>query len=240
MRVAVRRQGTVSASIYDLVRDLEPFRDIAESEAQAVLAEARLRTVEKGGQIFAQGSAASRIFFLAAGRLKIVQASAEGHQILAHWVLPGQFFGLAVAFGREDYPGTALAVVESSALVWPISAWARLSSEHPTVVTAALRMAGGHLQDAFARLREAAGARVEQRVARALLRLARQSGCRTDDGVEIGFPVTRQDIADMTNATLYTVSRTLSAWQQVGILAGGRRRVRIRDLDRLERLAGEE
>jgi CRP-like cAMP-binding protein len=219
---------------------LEPFRDIPRSEAQSVLAEAHQRTVEKGSQIFAQGSAASRIFFLVAGRLKIVQASADGHQILAHWVLPGQFFGLAVAFGREDYPGTALAVVESSALVWPMSAWTRLASEHPNVVAAALRMTGGHLQDAFARLREAAGARVEQRVARALLRLARQSGRRTDDGIEIGFPVTRQDIADMTNATLYTVSRTLSAWQQAGILAGGRRRIEIRDLDRLERLAGEE
>ena len=30
-------------------------------------------------------------------------------------------------------------------------------------------------------------------------------------GVQIDFPITRQDIAEMTSTTLYTVSRTLSA-----------------------------
>ena len=75
----------------------------------------------------------------------------------------------------------------------------------------------------FARLREVAAARVEQRIARALLRLIRQSGRRTEQGIQIEFPITRQDIAEMTSTTLYTVSRTLSAWEQAGLLTGGRR-----------------
>jgi len=226
--------------VHALVQDLDLFKGLPEREAEGVLAEARLRKVAGGGSVFAQGAPALRFYMLVEGRLKIVQTSPEGQQIIAHWVAPGQFFGLAVALGRDDYPGTAVAVTGSTVLAWPVAAWEKLASAHPAVAEAALRTIGGHLQDAFARLREVTAARVEQRIARALLRLVRQSGRRTELGVQIEFPITRQDIAEMTSTTLYTVSRTLSAWEQAGVLTGGRRRIVVLDPHALVRLAGEE
>lgn len=225
---------------YSLVRDLDLFKSLSEPEAHGVLAEARLRKVAEGGSVFTQGTPALRFFLLVEGRLKIVQTSPEGQQIIAHWVVPGQFFGLAVALGRDDYPGTAVPVADSTILAWPMTAWEKLASFHPAVAEAALRTIGGHLHEAFARLREVAAARVEQRIARALLRLIRQSGRRTERGVQIEFPITRQDIAEMTSTTLYTVSRTLSAWEQADVLTGGRRRIVILDPHALVRIAGEE
>jgi CRP-like cAMP-binding protein len=67
--------------------------------------------------------------------------------------------------------------------------------------------------------------RVERRVARALLRLVQEAGRRVDAGVEIDFPVSRQDIAEMTGTTLFTVSRLLSAWEERGIVRSGRQRI---------------
>ena len=67
--------------------------------------------------------------------------------------------------------------------------------------------------------------RVERRVARALLRLVQEAGRRVDAGVEIDFPVSRQDIAEMTGTTLYTVSRLLSSWEERGIVRSGRQRI---------------
>jgi CRP-like cAMP-binding protein len=46
-----------------------------------------------------------------------------------------------------------------------------------------------------------------------------------DTGVEIDFPVSRQDIAEMTGTTLYTVSRLMSSWEERGILSGGRQHI---------------
>lgn len=227
------------SSIHALVRDLDLFKSLSEPQARSVLAHAGLRTVPEGGNVFTQGAPALRFFLLVEGRLKIVQATPEGEQIIAHWVAPGQFFGLAVAMGRDAYPGTAVAVAASTVLAWPAAAWARLTALHPAIAEAALRTIGGHLQEAFARLREVAAERVEQRIARALLRLVRQSGRRTEQGVQIEFPLTRQDIAEMTSTTLYTVSRTLRAWEHAGVLTGGRRRIVIRDPHALVRLAGE-
>jgi len=41
--------------------------------------------------------------------------------------------------------------------------------------------------------------------------------------------LTRQDLAELTGTTLYTVSRTLSAWQRRGLVDVGRTRVVIRE-----------
>lgn len=231
----------MNAAVRSLLQKLDIFKDVPEAGLSDILAQARPRRVVAGGSVFTQGAPSLYFFLLLEGQLKVVQTSREGEQIIAHWVAPGQLFGFVIALGMHAYPGTALAVTDSTVLAWPMRAWEGLVQRHPAVVTKALQTVGGHLQDAFARLRDVSAAQVEQRIARALLRILRQSGRRTEEGVQIEFPVTRRDIADMSSTTLYTVSRTLSAWQQAGVLSGGRRRlIVVLDPHALVRLAGTE
>ena len=84
---------------------------------------------------------------------------------------------------------------------------------------------------------EISNEQVEQRVAHALLRLAKQAGRKTEAGVEIDFPISRQDVAEMTGTTLPTVSRILSAWEQQGLVEGGGQRIVVRDPHALFSLA---
>jgi CRP-like cAMP-binding protein len=53
--------------------------------------------------------------------------------------------------------------------------------------------------------------------------------------VQVDFALSRQDIAELSGATLYTVSRTLRAWEKDGVVESGRQRVVVRDLGRLAR-----
>lgn len=66
-------------------------------------------------------------------------------------------------------------------------------------------------------------------MAHTILRLIKQAGRKTPDGLEIDFPITRQDIAEMTDTTLHTVSRLLSAWEDRGLVVGGRQKVTVSD-----------
>jgi CRP-like cAMP-binding protein len=171
------------------------------------------------------------------GRLRVTQITATGEQIVVRFVGPGDIFGVAMALQRTTYPGTATAIVDSLALAWPSAAWSRLIARHPALAANALATIGGRLQDAHARLREIQTEDVERRVAHALLRLAGEAGARTAAGTLIDFPITRQDIAEMTGTTLHTVSRIMSAWEASGLVEGGRQRVLVRDLARLSALA---
>jgi CRP-like cAMP-binding protein len=96
------------------------------------------------------------------------------------------------------------------------------------------------LQETHTRVVEMSTQQVEQRVAHALLRLAKQSGRKVEHGVEIDFPISRQDIAQMTGTTLHTVSRILSGWEQRGLIESGRQRIVLREPHKLFVLAEEE
>ena len=49
--------------------------------------------------------------------------------------------------------------------------------------------------------------------------------------------LSRQDLAELTGTTLYTVSRTLTRWQQAGLVKLGRKRITIRQPHPLVQIA---
>ena len=133
----------------------------------------------------------------------------------------------------DEPSGTAIAAVDSVALSWPSTLWPQLIAKFPALAAGALQTVGSRLQDTQARVLEMSSEQVEQRVAHALLRLAKQAGRKVEHGVEIDFPISRQDVAEMTGTTLHTVSRILSAWEQQGLVEGGRQRIVLRDPHKL-------
>jgi CRP-like cAMP-binding protein len=69
------------------------------------------------------------------------------------------------------------------------------------------------------------------------VRASKKSGRKIEHGVEIDFPISRQDIAQMTGTTLHTVSRILSGWEQRGLVESGRQRIVLREPHKLFVLA---
>jgi CRP-like cAMP-binding protein len=220
-----------------LVRDLEVFRSLPEGELDAILHLAVGRRIPAAAVVFDQGEPASEFFALVEGRLKVVQITPDGQQVVVRHVGPGDIFGIARALRRPDYPATALAVVDSLVLAWPAAKWEVLLSTSPAFAAATIQTMGQRLTDAHARIRELSTEEVERRVARALLRLVAQGGTVTPEGVTIAFPITRQDIAEMTGSTLHTVSRILSAWEGRGLVASARRKVTVCNAHRLREIA---
>lgn len=158
-----------------------------------------------------------------------MRTSPDGDQIIARYINEGELFGIAVAMGLTTYPAGAIAAVDCVVLTWPKSVWAELQARVPAFAASAYRALGARLQETQARVMEMSTEQVEQRIAHCLLRLVNQSGRKTPDGIEIDFPITRQDIAEMTGTTLHTVSRTLSAWEAEGLVLGGRQKVTVTD-----------
>ena len=220
-----------------LVSNFEIFEGVPAEDIDAVLALARPRRLVDGAAAFRQGAIAKEFFLLLSGRLKVQQTAADGQQIVVRHINPGDLFGIADAMHRPDYPATAIAVVESLALVWPASQWERFIGRNAAFALGALQTVGRRLQDAHSRIRELSTEAVERRIAHAILRLVNQAGRKTPKGIEIDFPVTREDIAEMSGTTLHTVSRVMSGWQQKGLVTLGRKRVTVNDAHRLFILA---
>jgi CRP-like cAMP-binding protein len=179
--------------------------------------------------VFREGEPAVSFFFVLEGRLKLTQTGADGHEVVMRFVGPGEAAAALAVFSGAVYPVTASAVGPTRLLVWPHEAVRGLLLEHPPLALNALKLLSDRIREMQERFRELATERVAQRVARTLLRLARQSGRKTGEGVLIDQPITREELAQMTGTTLFTVSRVLSEWEARGLVASGRERVLIRD-----------
>jgi len=220
-----------------LVREFALFEKMSDESLDKILTHSLSRRVPPGEAVFEQGAAATHFFLLLHGRLKVTQVTAGGQQIIVRVVHPGDLFGFARALQRSDYPGTAIAAVDSVALSWPTQMWPDFIDHHPRLAVSAMQTIGQRLEEAHTRIREMSTEEVERRVAHAVLRLAKQAGRAEANGIRIDFPITRQDIAEMTGTTLHTVSRILSAWEGRGIVEGGRQKLLVRDLQALSVVA---
>jgi CRP/FNR family transcriptional regulator, nitrogen oxide reductase regulator len=213
------------------------FGALDEAALAAVVAAGSIRRPAAGTTIFAQGDPGLTCHSLLEGRVKIVQTRPDGGQSVLRFIGPGEMYGTVAAMMNKPFPADAVAVVDSVEIVWSVAAMRRLMRDWPEIGISSTASAGGRLFELHQRMGDLTGERVEQRIARALMRLGEQAGRRIETGVQIDFPLTRQDLAEMAGATLHTVSRTLSAWDQRGVTASARRRIVIRDSEALAELA---
>lgn len=220
-----------------LISELPAFAGLGGTELDSILAAARSSRFGKDTEVFSQAAEAQQFFLLLSGHIRVVRTTPDGEQIIARYINEGELFGIAIAMGQATYPASAVAAIDCVILAWPNSAWPGLQSRSPSFGANAYQTIGARLQDTQARVEELSTQQVEQRIAGAVLRLVTQSGRKTSEGIEIDFPISRQDIAEMTGSTLHTVSRLLSAWEAEGIVRSGRQKVTVIDPHKLMLIA---
>lgn len=198
------------------------FKGLSPEEHAAVAREAHERPLKKGEVLFQQGEEAVHNYVLGWGRLRLDQTTSDSQNVVLRYMGPGDLIGTVAVLRRIPFPATPVAVEDCMLLAWSAGRTADLMARFPAIAMNAINVIGGRVEEMQERLREAATQRVERRIASTLLRMVRQSGRRVEGGVEIPFVISRNDLAEMTATTLHTVSRTLAAWEQEGILSGKR------------------
>ena len=221
-----------------LLTGLPPFSRLDRARIREILDLAAPKRHDPGSAVFTEGAEADRFYLLLDGVIRVVRTTETGEQIIALHISPGQLFGIAPALKRDTYPATAIAAVECLSLSWPVRLWDTFVDRYEGFATETYRTLGERLGEMHSRIAELATKAVEQRVAAAILRMANQTGRKTAEGVEIAFPVTRQNISEMTGTTLHTVSRLLSNWEKEGMVKSARKRVVVTDPHRLVLLSG--
>lgn len=220
-----------------LLISLPPFSKLERSQIREILDQAAVRRYDADQSVFSEGDKADRFYMLLDGYIRVVRLTPEGEQVISLHIPSGQLFGIAKAIGRDSYPATAMTAAESIVLSWPTRLWEEFLGRYNGFATETYKTVGARVGEMNNRIMEMATLHVEQRVANALLRLINQTGKKTDGGIEIDFPITRQNISEMTGTTLHTVSRLLSAWQKQGIVESQRKRIMVCDAHRLVELA---
>jgi CRP-like cAMP-binding protein len=213
------------------------FQGLSQEALIQVSSHFHRREVPAGEILFLEGEPARVYYLIAEGRVKVLQNSPEGFQIILHVLGPGELVGALPTLGEGNYPATAEALDALTLFTVSAPDFEAVLESHPRVTRNLLRFATKKLQETHARMRELATERVERRIARTLGRLVSEFGRRTEEGILLDAPLSRQDLAEMCGTTVYTVSRTLSEWERRRWVETGRTTVVIRDPHALAVLA---
>jgi CRP-like cAMP-binding protein len=213
------------------------FHNLPPTELSQICEVARPSHVKRGGIFFHQDDPATTLYVLLQGQVKMTQVGLDGHQVIIRVINPGEDFGAIAVLTDVAYPLSAQVVEDSLALAWEKNIIVDLLTAYPTIALNALQLVADRFKQLQQRYRELATKPVEQRVARALLRLVSQAGREVETGLLIDLSLSRQNLAEMTGTTLYTTSRLLSEWKRQGLVETGREQVIIRQLAALRAIA---
>jgi CRP-like cAMP-binding protein len=220
------------------VRAIGVFSDLPAAALQECCATAVPRSVVKGESIFHQGDGPARFHCLVEGWVRVLQAGPDGGLSVIRFVGPGELFGSFAIFAQTPYPADAIAATDAIELSWSEAQLRGLVERHPRIAMNLVAVAAHRLGELQERVREISTQPAEQRIASALLRLSAKGAERKEDGrLDLAFPLRRKDVAEISATTLYTASRTISAWARKGIVASSGRRMSIISPLELKRIA---
>ena len=201
---------------------------LANAELNGILSVATHRRFLESSVIVHEQDPAERLFLLTSGQGRHFVLTANGRKVLLHWLTAGQVFGGAAMISTpSNYLASTEVLSDSCALVWDRETIRELVSRIPMLLDNALSIAvTEHIAWLIGAKISLSTDDAQSRIAHLLISLACGIGKSGPEGIEV--PVGNEDLAAAANVTPFTISRSLSKWQQEGILRKGRNKVILR------------
>ncbi|MDX1487894.1 MAG: fumarate/nitrate reduction transcriptional regulator Fnr [Acidiferrobacterales bacterium] len=197
----------------------------------------RRRPVPRGDHVFQMGDASQALYAVHSGCVKSCTPTPDGHEQILGFHLPGELVGLD-ALEHDNHMCAAVAMETVHVCELPLAQLEEMCHRLPGLPHRILRLIGREVAAKHAMLLLLAKRSAEARLATFLLNLASRFSQRGFSGKEFNLSMPRDDIANYLGLARETVSRLLTRFQGDGLLSVHRRRVHIRDTDRLQALAG--
>lgn len=195
------------------------------------------RQYQRDDYIFLEGEAPEALYVVKAGKVKVLRHSPDGKDVVLRMAGPGHLLGSVAVFDGGGYPGTAQAIEDCTLLVIGRNDCLTLVTRYPVFALTVINDMGIRLRSSAEQIRSLAVERVEQRIARTLLKLGQTAGADTVEGRVIELPLTRQDVADMTGTTVETAIRVMSKFRREQLILTRRGKVVLIDVDALQDIA---
>jgi len=234
--VADRKNGDIPGAT--VVERTRLFGGILPADFTGICRAARVKGYGRREMLHFEGDPVEQLILLTSGSAKITKLGRGGEEIIIRLAVPGDVLGAVGLFSCGLHCTTAQVFRACRTLVWNARAFKGLVERFPGLHQNMAAILDEHLRELEDRFLEMATVRVGPRVALQILRLLKTIGRPVNEGVEIAL--SREDLAQMTGTTLFTVSRLLSAWEARGVVIPRREAVAICDVQSLRAISEEE
>lgn len=214
------------------------FRGLSPKECVEIVSCGRARTFMRDQILYTQGQPVNNLILLQSGSVKHTQLSTNGNEVLLRISGSGDALTVDLELPSCNHSCSARTMEQCKALVWDYARLQALVVQYPQIRKNIGQILAGNLKELEERFREVATEKVAKRLALMLLRLLKQIGKPSKEGVQVFL--SREELGQMTGTTLFTISRVLSKWAGEGFVVPRREAVLISDPKGLEFVGNQE
>ena len=217
------------------MQQLPTFCNMSLLECSEILAGATEREILRRQNIFVEGAPCRQVILVISGCVKTTQLGPTGCEVILRLSGPGELVGALESYLGSNNVVTARTTQPTTALVWDATNFEVMSDRYPALRRNTARSLGVRLQELEERFREISTQKVAPRLSHQLIRLSNQLRQHTKGVLEISL--SREELAQLTGTTLFTVSRLLSQWERLGIVSTRREAVVVRNFQALTEMS---
>ncbi len=190
---------------------------------------------KSGQRIHTIGQPFDMLYIVNSGFLKTVMIDESGNEQVLSFPMRGDLFGID-GIHNKHYTSEAVALSSCDIILVPFKKFLALGRAHPELETAIYSVMSRELVREQAMVGMLGSLSAEARVARFLVSLSDRFGAMGYSNKEFNLRMTRHEIGSYLGLTLETVSRTFSAFNEIGLIAVDQRAIIINDIGALRTL----
>ncbi|SDD85065.1 CRP/FNR family transcriptional regulator, anaerobic regulatory protein [Cupriavidus sp. YR651] len=191
------------------------------------------RRVRLGERLYRAGDPFRSLYAVRSGSFKTVGTTARGREIVSGFYMAGDSLGMD-GVSQEVHSCDAIALEDSVVCVLPFHLLEALCREIKPLQRQLLKMFGAEIVRESQQMMLLGNMSAEQRVAAFLLNISARYRARGYSSTAFVLRMTREDIGSFLGVTLETVSRSLSRFQQEGLLTVQGKSIELLNLDALD------
>ena len=213
----------------ELIATIPLFKDLPPGARSALARVLQDRRYRPGQYLIHQDCAPEGLFVICEGRVRLARIAPDGREQVLQMAGPGELFNAEPLFDGGPTPASARAMSPVRALLLPSAVLVALIGNHPSIALLLLRELSARQRELVILLEDLHFRSVRARLARVLLREAR-------DGAAT---ITQQELAERAGTVREIAGRTLRDMQQEGLVRLLRGQVMVLDLDGLRNVSEE-
>jgi len=168
---------------------------------------------EANSPIYSQGESAQYVYTLRQGYIKLLHLNPDGTSRIVRLVRPGDLFGMESLLG-DHYKHAATALTNVHVCKIPKNVISSLGEESPRLHRQIVKKWGEAISESEAWFSEINTGRIEIRLARFFMQLAKQSSSHS-----IAPLFRREDMGLMMDVKFETISRALASMAEQGLIS---------------------
>lgn len=206
----------ISKNIIEKFRGIRLFSTLRDDELAQVAHKIRIKQFKKNTIILHEEETNQFMYIILSGKVKVVQTSEEGKEIILAIHQAGDSFGEIALIDNKTAPAEVVTIKDSVVATISKNDFHYLLYTQKKVLEILLQIFCARLRDSWERMQILSFNNASQRLKMLFLLLSEEHGKKECNGITLTIKLTHQEIANMAGMTRETVTRIVDKLNKDG------------------------